>query len=303
MTPSLDELADVSWLLWAWAAAALVLTAALGFGAGVWHERSAPRRTLRQAQKSLADLFALATKRLDAAAEVCGWIERHPLHVLSDEQAFRLERTQTGLMETLGRVFARRTGGKPESDPRKTLDPFSVTWVREPLDAAGYPSRAAFEASLDALVEACRRSETSSGILLARIDRFDAIQSRFGQPGAERLALKLGSVVCRAIRDEDLVCRLGDDAYAVLLPDVDDESGRRLAEAIRNSVRHHHFRIEESGPEVLVTASFGYAPCEPYDNADLILNRAGDALAKSQRRGRNQLHVHDGRQLIASAAT
>ena len=36
---------------------------------------------------------------------------------------------------------------------------------------------------------------------------------------------------------------------------VEGQTLRRLAQTIRDTVRHYHFRLEESGPEVLVTAS------------------------------------------------
>ena len=104
-------------------------------------------------------------------------------------------------------------------------------------------------------------------------------------------------VVLRAARDADSVCHYNGSTFGVLMPNVDDSTGRKLAEAIRQTVRQYHFRLDESGPEVLVTASFGYTTCLPDDNHDLALNRAGNALAKSERRGRNQLHVHDGNTL------
>ena len=88
------------------------------------------------------------------------------------------------------------------------------------------------------------------------------------------------------------------DAYV-----CDDQTLRRLAQTICDTVRHYHFRLEESGPEVLVTASFGLTQCRPGDNADLILNRVENALAKSQRRGRNQLHLHNGDLLVQCLAS
>ncbi len=98
------------------------------------------------------------------------------------------------------------------------------------------------------------------------------------------------------------MCRLTEDSFGVLFPSVDAEAGRRLAQAVRNSVRFHTFRLHDVGPEVLVTASFGYATCTPEDDAETALVRAGDALARSIRRGRNQLHLADGQSVVHCAA-
>ena len=105
---------------------------------------------------------------------------------------------------------------------------------------------------------------------------------------------KMAAVVCRGGRDEDLLCRYSNDTLALLMPMVDTTTGRLLAQKIRDSVRSFHFRLEESGPEVFVSASYGFTVCEPADNGDLVVNRAGNAVSRSQRRGRNQLHLHDG---------
>jgi PleD family two-component response regulator len=104
--------------------------------------------------------------------------------------------------------------------------------------------------------------------------------------------------VCRAARDDDLVCRCNSETLGIIFPGLDIDSGARLGRMIRDSIRNHHFHMGETGPEVIVTASLGCTPCRPDEDADLVLNRALDAVSKSQRLGRNQLHVHDGRGLV-----
>lgn len=303
MTLSLAEIVRLPAAVWLWAVAGMFLAAALGFGAGLWIDRGGRSRALRQARASLEGLTQLAEERLGAAREVCALLEGHPALALSEGQASALKRATHGLAEAFARLLARREAAvelQPFSE-RRVIEPFSVTWLHEPKDSSGFPDRAAFEANLRNLLEAGNRSDRSSGLMLVKLDRMEALRSRFGA-GAERLAQKLGGVLCRAIRDEDLVCRLEEDVFGVFLADVEEEQGQRMAEAIRDSVRHHHFRVDESRDEVLVTASFGYTCCRPWENAELVCNRAGDALSRSQKKGRNQLHKHDGQQLMACAS-
>jgi diguanylate cyclase (GGDEF)-like protein len=113
---------------------------------------------------------------------------------------------------------------------------------------------------------------------------------------------RLGSVVCRAVRDGDLVCRCNGETLAVLFPGLDLQAASRLGRVIRDSVRNHHFHAGETGPEVFLTASFGCTPCRPDENTDLVLARAFDAVSQSQRLGRNQFHVHNGSSLVHCAA-
>jgi diguanylate cyclase (GGDEF)-like protein len=108
----------------------------------------------------------------------------------------------------------------------------------------------------------------------------------------------VAAVIARAVREQDLVCRLTEDSFGILFPSVDGDAGQKLAQAVRNSIRFHTFRLHDIGPEVLVTASFGYTACTPKDRAETVLSQAGDALARSSHRGRNQLHLADGASVV-----
>jgi PleD family two-component response regulator len=94
------------------------------------------------------------------------------------------------------------------------------------------------------------------------------------------------------------VSRYNRDTLAVLMPAIDALAGGQLAGTIRDRVRSYQFRLDATGPEVLVTASFGYTRLFPGDTTESALNRAGSALEKSCGRGRNQLHVHDGNEVL-----
>jgi diguanylate cyclase (GGDEF)-like protein len=293
MHPLSSNLTSVPWTFWGWALLAVFAASALGFWAGARHQRGAAARAIQQARTSLNQLIQLASRRLEEAQEACRLFDDLPLSKMSDEQVTRLERQRGLLSDALSRLFERRAAAKEELRLRRSA-PFEITWVREPVDAAGYPDRAAFDTNLAAMVATCTESETPCGLLLVKVDRIHQLRTRLDMAGIERLVQKLGGVVCRSVRDADLVCRIGFDSFGVLIPNVDGEEGLRIAQSVRNSVRHYHFRLEEHGDEILVTASFGYGPSLPAENPELVLNRAGDALARSQKRGRNQLHVHEG---------
>lgn len=295
MLPTPDHLAEVPAVLWLWGAVLLLVASGLGLVVGIWHERGAPRRAVDDARKSLSKLIALASQRMESARDACGLLEQTARLDLTDSHVAVLERLRSEFTTSLERVFERRTAEAEARRLKNPPEPFALEWIRLPADEHGFPTREAFDQNLAAMLAAGRRAERTSALVLVKVDRIDTLQSRFGAAAAERLTQKLGSVLCRAIRDDDLVCRTASDVFGVLLPQVESEDGHRLAEAVRSSVRHHHFRLEESGEEILVTANFGYAACDPFDNPDLVLDRAGDALASSMKRGRNQLHMHDGR--------
>jgi diguanylate cyclase (GGDEF)-like protein len=293
--------------VWLVGAAALLMTAGLGFGAGVYCARNAPKWALQRARKNITQLFQMTVQSLESAHEVCLLLEQFPNLQLSAAQVERLEAQQNRLLESIAgslerqQVLAELVAGEQERKAERTRKPeeLRIDWLKVPEDRkTGLPDRAAFEANLSLLLELGSQAEAESGLLLVKVDKLNHLRARFGAAGADHFLKKMTSIVCRSMRDDDLACLYSDDTIAVLFPAVSHTAGRQLAETIRNTIRHYHFRLDESGPEVLVTASLGYSPCLPTDNADLVVNRAGDALSKSQRRGRNQLHVHDGQALV-----
>ena len=277
----------------------LFVSAVVGFVSGIFYERAAARRALSRAGKHLSRLIEVVVQSLEAAQKACITLEKFPNLALSPKQLQRLESKQSSLLETVTRVVgsqqalveavAEQSASKPK--PAE----FEIDWQRQPEDSkSGIPDRVAFDDNLRALLAAGQTANVDSGLLLIKVDKFDQLQSRYGTADAEAFLRKVVGVVCRAGRDEDLLCRYSTDMLALLMPQVDSAAGRVVAQKIRDSVRSCRFRLDATGPEVLITASFGYTVCDPADNPDLVVNRAGNALAKSQRRGRNQLHLHDG---------
>ena len=292
----LDSLGSLSTAWWAWIGCALFLASGLSFAAGFLSARLCDRRAYRRARAGLADLFQTVVNTLDASRAACELLERYPGRFLKPDQTELLDEKRTGLLESLSTILGRHRP-LPDSDDVPAT-PQKINWLLNPADpSTGLPDKQAFESNLASLLELGRTSRKSHSLLLVRIDKLSGLTARLGSADVAKLVKKMSGVICRAVRDEDLVCHAGQDLLGVLLPGIDLDAGSRLARAIRDTVRGYHFRVEEDGPEVLLTASFGYTPCRPEDNVELVLNRAVDALSRSQRLGRNHLHVHDGASL------
>lgn len=301
---NISNLGDVPFGLWIVWTSSLAIALAVGFSAGLLFEKLAVARSFRRASREASRLIQLVTESLDRALRACSLLEKFPNATLSSEQSARLDKQRGGLLDSVSRILSKVRPEAITSRPEPKRAGFQMDWIRAPEDAVlGIPDRAAFDANLAALLVKGAEAQAESGLLLAKIDRFDQLCARFGADGAQQLLRKATVVICKCMRDVDIVCRFSNDTAAVLMPDIDQETGRELASRIFTQIRNHVFRLVESGPEVLVTASFGYTRCLPLDHPDLVLNRAGNALARSQKVGRNQLHLLDGERMTHYAAT
>jgi diguanylate cyclase (GGDEF)-like protein len=299
---------------WAAALGIMFLAAASGFGAGFASARWADRRAFQRARSGVNRLFQTVLESIDGARDLCRLLERYPGKFLQTDQMAQLEKRQGGLLDAISRIVDRHAEAPPpepevaeESLPAAPPSPMltpRLNWLRNPIDPnTDLPDRPAFDANLKSLVEVCRSGEAVGSLLLIRVDKMSALSARYGQAGLDKLLRRMGMIICRASRDDDLVCRCNAETFGVLMPGIDLEAATRLGRVFRDSVRSAKFRIEETGPEILLTASFGCTVCRTDENAELVFDRAMDALTKSQRLGRNHLHVHDGEALVHCTAS
>ena len=274
-----------------------MIAAAFGFWFGFRYAKSAGRRSLERAKSSLAGLFKHALNSLDTAQNACAYLETQA--GLTAEQIGRLGESRNLLIETVSRILDQQQAAEEPSDDVTIPE---MTWIRTPQNhVTKLPDRAPFDENRLMLSRAASEGGFSCGILLVEIDRVEHLKSRFGIAGVQTFARTIAGLICRSLRDADLVCQYTPAIFAVLMPGVDEAAARQLAEKVRQTVRRHNFRVSEKGAEVLVTASFGLSVFVGDNSSDLAINRAENALKRARKQGRNKLFFDSGRELIPCA--
>lgn len=296
MLPAFVSAESLDWMVWSGLAGLLLVATIAGFWAGVMCAPALQELAVQRATKHVERLYEMTAKELERAGRLCQLLGSCATAPLGDLQWKRLDDSRHQLADAWKTLSDRQATHGPPTDAACVTGPttFAVDWQRTPVEPATHlPDRTAFDANLTRMLAVAADHCAPCGVLLVRIDKSDQLAARYGQPAVASLQSKAASVVIKSTRDEDLVCRLGNDLFGILMPAVSPIAGARIAETIRAAVRGHSFQLEEAGPAVLVTASFGYSACLPHDPATLVMDRAGEALNRSQSTGRNQLHVHD----------
>lgn len=144
------------------------------------------------------------------------------------------------------------------------------------------------QAAIGAIANA-RRHGRPLAVVMADIDRFKAINDRFGHEAGDRALIAFADHVQASVREEDLFGRMGGDEFCLLLIDA---SAANAAEAMERT-RHELESVEIEGlPGFSMTASFGIAGFMPGDiGFGDILRRADLALYDSKIAGRNRVTV------------
>ncbi|MCX7770061.1 MAG: GGDEF domain-containing protein [Proteobacteria bacterium] len=129
-------------------------------------------------------------------------------------------------------------------------------------------------------------------LLICDIDNFKKINDTFGHLVGDTVLLGVAKTILNSIRDNDLAFRYGGEEFAVILPATDLESGKMVAERIRENVESMIY--DKGNNNIKVTISIGCASCP--SNADTIRNLillADEALYCAKRTGKNKVITAD----------
>lgn len=129
------------------------------------------------------------------------------------------------------------------------------------------------------------RTASSGGLmalLVVNIDHFRRVNSVFGLRMGDRVLVSLAELLMDIARRRDLVARIGDDEFALLLPGVMNEGHAVLA--ANKILRNLEMPLEIDGERVPLNATTGIALCPNHSShAESLLKHAEMALLKARR--------------------
>ena len=145
------------------------------------------------------------------------------------------------------------------------------------------------------------RSAQSSGrplaVVVADVDHLRKVVDTHGRESATGVLRKLAGVLRAIVRDEDLVARLEEDDFAVILSGLGRGSARQVAARLRSNVERTRFTaIWDTDVTFGITLSLGAAsyPTDADNEIDLLA-RANEALAEARAIGRNRVWCYTRR--------
>lgn len=142
-----------------------------------------------------------------------------------------------------------------------------------------------------AIAETLKHPDGDEGtsLLILDIDRFKSVNDRFGHPGGDQVLVQLAELLEQSSRRGDVVCRLGGDEIAMLLPRCTVEVALRRAQEIVELVRSSEFGVS-TGESIRVSISAGLAHAPTHGTESRSLYAAADAaLYDAKRGGRDQV--------------
>ena len=155
----------------------------------------------------------------------------------------------------------------------------------------GLPNRLGFTEHLQGLLARGRRG-TDVTVLRLGLDRFRAAGDTLGPRGADALLCAVAQRLRDAVRDTDLLVRLGGDDFAVVQETAHHTGETETLAQRLIDLMAQPFTIGED--QAVIGASVGAAlPGAGADTADALLQAAGLALTHARAEGRGALRFYE----------
>lgn len=153
----------------------------------------------------------------------------------------------------------------------------------------GVASRRELTRALETAVEAAQREGRPLSLVALDIDHFKSVNDTYGHPVGDDVLREVGRRLSQACPAGATVGRLGGEEFALVLPGLDLERARALAERVRQLVGDATVP-DRKGGAVRFTASLGVATRSPTAaGAEALMATADRALYEAKHGGRDRV--------------
>lgn len=128
-----------------------------------------------------------------------------------------------------------------------------------------------------------------TAVLVVDIDHFKLINDTFGHDGGDVALRTVSDILNSAVRQGDLVARLGGEEFAVVLMNNTIATALDIAERLRSTIENNEITYFDKN--IKMTASIGIYWNKNHEELDSMLSVADKALYTAKNQGRNKVVV------------
>lgn len=164
--------------------------------------------------------------------------------------------------------------------------------MRDPL--TNIPNRRYMLAALRSFMTQARLAGGSVAIIMCDVDKFKSVNDRFGHAVGDDVLREVAKRLSGALREGDLIARIGGEEFLVALPMANMGDARAIAERLVAVIRTEPVCIDNN-PPLMITISAGLSMAIPNietstdDIIDLAIEEADRAMLLSKQQGRDMI--------------
>ncbi len=155
----------------------------------------------------------------------------------------------------------------------------------------GVYNRRKIESLVQEQVVSYRENQTSFSLLVMDLDYFKRVNDTYGHAVGDKVLCHFTKTCSKAIRDIDILARIGGEEFAILLPNTTSDEANVISERIRVSVLEEIYLHD--GDPIPYTVSIGHSTSQSeFLEVHKIFERADSALYLAKQSGRNQVRMN-----------
>jgi diguanylate cyclase (GGDEF)-like protein len=180
-----------------------------------------------------------------------------------------------------------RYGNSVINTIKSLLIEYEHTSTVDPL--TGLYNRRWLEDMMTRIMQRCTTSILPLSVFMIDIDFFKQYNDKHGHIAGDEALRTISRSILQSLRPEDMVARYGGEELFALLPRIDLDIARQVAERIRNNVCQTEIKLSDGAILPSLTISIGIAKMTEEDNPVDLINSADNALYRAKHAGRNRV--------------
>jgi two-component system cell cycle response regulator len=145
---------------------------------------------------------------------------------------------------------------------------------------------------LERLLTRSGEQKKSFGVLMLDIDHFKNVNDTYGHAAGDIVLKEFAHRLSRHMRNFDLVSRIGGEEFLAVLPDVDLQMAKVVAERLCAVIAEESIVCTPDGTALKITTSIGVTLAgDRTETVDSVLKRADTALYRAKNGGRNRVET------------
>lgn len=207
--------------------------------------------------------------------------QRHQLKLSNQQLEQRVKERTASLSSSLYRLLSAQTQLlKREAASRHNA-------VHDPLTAL--PNRSYFLQRLSQAIQLVQRQPSHRyAVLWVALDDFKSVKDTLGDRVGDQLLVRISERIKQMLRQSDLVARIGDHAFAVLLDDIPTQE--HVITAVKRLQNHLKIPVVVQGHKISTGASIGIAfSAMGYRQPEDVLRDADLAMYQAKQQAKQRI--------------
>lgn len=168
-------------------------------------------------------------------------------------------------------------------------------------ELTGLYGRLYIQDQLEGEIYRAQRYDLPFCIAMIDLDHFKRIHDRYGRAVGDRILKEIGDLIKKSTRCLDIVSRIGDEKFLIMLPNTDLEQARILSERLRNKIKALKFNVTTED-SFHISCSIGLSEYDvSIESKDSLIQRANQALYEAKNQGRDCLWIWSENLSMAAA--